>query len=86
MIPQFVAINVHNGRKHRIRLWIPMVPVYLLLSPLLLLVGLALVVACVVYRVRPIRALVGGWRLMSCLSGVRVEVEQGRTAVLVSIK
>jgi hypothetical protein len=47
---------------------------------------LAAAVACLVYRVNVARALGAGWRVVSALPGTRVDVEQGRTAVLVTIR
>jgi hypothetical protein len=43
-------------------------------------------VACLVYRVSVVRALGTGWRIVSALPGTRVDVGQGRTAVLVTIR
>jgi hypothetical protein len=52
----------------------------------LILAALVAVVACLVYRVRVMRAFGTGWRLFCALSGTRVDVHEGRTAVLVSIR
>ena len=58
----------------------------LVLSPLLLLAVLAGLVACLVTRVSPVGALRGVGRLLWALPGTRFEIEQGRTAVLVSVR
>ncbi len=86
MMPQLVTVRVHSGGSRRIRLWIPVLPVLLLLSPILLLVAVASAAVCLAYRVHPGRALYAGWRLVSSLGGTRIEVEHGRTAVLVSLR
>jgi hypothetical protein len=85
MVPQLVTVRVHSGQGRRIRLWIPLLPVFILLSPLLVLVALVLVVACLVYRVNPWRALRAGWSLMAGLHGLSVEIQQGRNQVRVNI-
>ncbi|MEV0404976.1 hypothetical protein [Actinoallomurus sp. NPDC050550] len=83
MIPQLVTVR-HRRRNGRwLRLYVPVVPVVLVLSPLLLLAGL---VACLVFRVSPVGALRGIGRLLWALPGTRFEFEQGRTAVLVSVR
>ena len=87
MMPQLVTVRVSraNGRRP-VRIWVPVLPVLLVLSPLLVLaVGVA-VVACLVYRIRVLRALGSGWRIWSALSGARFDIEHGRTAVLVAIR
>ncbi|WP_425865270.1 hypothetical protein [Micromonospora sp. DT63] len=72
---------------HRpIRLWVPVLPVVLLLFPVVVLVALAAIVACLVFRIGAVRALGAGWRVISALPGARFDIEQGRTAVLVAIR
>jgi hypothetical protein len=60
--------------------------VLLVLSPLLVLAVLAAVVACAVFRVRVMQAFGAGWRIFCALPGTRVDVHEGRTTVLVSIR
>jgi hypothetical protein len=62
-----------------------LLPVFLVLSPLLLVAALVLVIACVLYRVKPGRALRTGWDLMTALRGLRFEIQQGRTEVRVNV-
>ena len=65
---------------------IPLLPLLLVASPLLLLAAVAGFVACLIYRINAIRALYTSWRLFSALRGVHVNVEQGRQVVLVDIR
>jgi hypothetical protein len=60
--------------------------VVLVLSPFLILAALVAAVACLVYRIRVMRAFGTCWRLFCALPGTRVDVHEGRTAVLVSIR
>jgi hypothetical protein len=60
--------------------------VALVFSPVLVLAVLVAVVACLVYRVSVLGALGGGWRVVSAFTGTRVDLEQGRTALLVTIR
>lgn len=86
MIPQLVTVRYRRpGGGHR-RLWIPVLPVALVLSPLLLLAALGGVIACLIYEIRPWAALRGVGRLLWTLPGTRFEMEQGRTAVLVTVR
>ncbi|WP_235965733.1 hypothetical protein [Micromonospora rubida] len=55
-------------------------------SPVVALVVLVAAVACLVYRISVVRALGTGWRVISALPGTRVDIEQGRSAVLVTIR
>jgi hypothetical protein len=85
MITQVLTVRVQSGQGPRVRLWIPLLPIYLILLPLLLLAALLLVVACVVYRVNPARALVSAGRLLTGLRGLNVEVNDSDTTVLVKV-
>ncbi|GAA2443052.1 hypothetical protein GCM10010191_69310 [Actinomadura vinacea] len=86
MIPQLVTVRHRRPNGRRLRLYIPVLPVLLALSPLLLLAVSAGLVACLTFRVSPVGALRGAGRLLWALPGTRVEFEQGRTAVLVSVR
>jgi hypothetical protein len=85
MMPQLVTVKVQRRAGRPVRLWIPLLPIVLVFSPLLILGVLVGVVACVIYRINPVRALAGMWRLLSALPGARFDIEQARTAVLVTI-
>ncbi|HEY8112747.1 MAG TPA: hypothetical protein VII16_07755 [Actinomycetes bacterium] len=86
MIPHLVTVRHRRPNGRWLRLYIPVLPVLLVLSPLLLLVVLAGLVACLVFRVSLVGALRGTGRLLWALPGTRFEIEDGRTAVLVSVR
>ena len=86
MIPHLVTVRHRRPSGRRLRLYVPVLPVLLVLSPLLLPAVLAGLVACLATRVSPMGALRGTGQLLWALPGTRIEIEQGRTAVLVSIR
>jgi hypothetical protein len=47
---------------------------------------LGAVVACVVFRFSPVDALRGTWRLFWALPGARIELDDGQTALLISVR
>jgi len=83
MIPQLVTVRHRCPDGRWRRLYVPVLPVLLVLSPLLLLAGL---VACVAYRISLVGALRATGQLLCALPGTRFEIEDGRTAVLVSVR
>ncbi|MET8267301.1 hypothetical protein ACWD8I_30800 [Micromonospora arida] len=85
-MPQLVTVKVNRPDHRPIRFWIPVLPVVLVLFPVVVLVVLAAIVACVVFRIGVVRALGAAWRVISALPGARFDIEQGRTAVLVAIR
>jgi hypothetical protein len=86
MMPHLVTVHHRRKDGRWLGLYVPVLPVLLVLSPLLLLAVLVGLVACLATRVSPVGALRGTGRLLRALPGTRIEVEQGRTAVLVSIR
>jgi hypothetical protein len=85
-MPQLLTVRVRRPAGRPIRIWVPVLPVVLVFSPLVVLAVLVAAVACLVYRVNVVRALGTSWRIVCALPGTRVDVEQGRTAVLVNIR
>ena len=85
-MPQLLTVRVKRPDGRPIRIWVPVLPVLLVFSPVVVLAVLVAAVACIVYRVSMVRAFGTGWRIVSALPGTRVDVEQGRTAVLVTIR
>jgi len=86
MIPQLVTVRHRRPDGRWLRLYVPVLPVLLVLSPLLLLAVLGGLVACRVTRVSPVGALRGAGQLLRALPGTRIEVEDGQTAFLISVR
>ncbi|MEU4222775.1 hypothetical protein AB0F17_00660 [Nonomuraea sp. NPDC026600] len=86
MIPQLLTVGVKRPDRRRIRVWVPLLPAVLLLSPIVILAVLAGVVACLMYGISVARALGTGRRIVCALPGTRFDIEFSRTAVLVAIR
>ena len=85
-MPQLLTVRVERPGGRPFRIWVPVLPVLLVFSPLVVLAVPAAIVLCLVYRISVLRALGTGWRVVSALPGTRVDVEQGRTTVLVAVR
>ncbi|WP_066943655.1 hypothetical protein [Microtetraspora fusca] len=85
-MPQLLTVRVKRPDGRPIRIWVPVLPVVLVLSPVVVLAVLAAAVACLVYRLSVVRALGTGWRIACALPGTRFDVQYSRTAVLVAIR
>jgi hypothetical protein len=85
MMPQLMTVRVRRPEGRPFRIWVPVLPVALVLSPLLVLAAAGAVVACLMYEVSVPGAFGTAWRLFCALPGTRVDVREGRTAVFVSI-
>ncbi|WP_117212301.1 hypothetical protein [Allorhizocola rhizosphaerae] len=85
-MPQLLTVRIKRSGGRRIRVWVPVLPVVLVLSPILVPAVLAATVACRIFHISALGALGAGWRFVSALPGARFDVEQGSTAVLISIR
>jgi hypothetical protein len=63
-----------------------LLPVALVLFPFLLFAAIVAAVACIVFRANPVRALTAGWRVFVAMRGLHIDVQQGRTQFLVSVR
>lgn len=86
MIPQWVTAG-YRGGDGRLRRWhVPVLPVVLLLSPLLLLALLAGVIACLLFRISPVGALRGIGRFLWALPGTRIDIDDSETTMRIHIR
>jgi hypothetical protein len=86
MIPNLVTVGYRRANGRWLRLYVPVVPAGLVLSPLLLVAAGAGLVACLATRISPMGALRGTGQLLWALPGTRIEIDDGRTAVLVIVR
>jgi hypothetical protein len=86
MIPQLLTARIGRPKGRPIRIWVPVIPVLLVLSPFLILAALGAVVACRMYGVRVMQAFGASWRLFCALPGTRLDLQDGHTALLMSIR
>ncbi|MFH8618128.1 hypothetical protein ACH4E8_24105 [Streptomyces sp. NPDC017979] len=84
-MPQLVTARYCRADGRTRRLYVPVVPVLLVLAPLVLLAVVGGLIACRVFGIRPGGALGGVGRLLCALPGARFEMQQGRTAVLIKV-
>ena len=75
MIPFVAVVSLRNQESRTFRLWIPLVLIWLLLLPLAILLSPVILVACLVCRVHPLRAMAVAWQIVSALNDTEFEVE-----------
>jgi hypothetical protein len=86
VIPQLVTAGYRGADGRLRRLHVPVLPVVLLLSPLLVLALLAGVVAGLVLRISPVGALRGLGRLLWALPGTRIDIDDPATTMQIHIR
>ncbi len=85
MIPLFLVVSIRAQGQRRFRLWLPLVLIWLLLSPLLLVAIPVVMIVGALAGMNPFAAL---WNLLAvfcALAGTHVEVEAPDASVLVHV-
>ena len=85
MIPLVALVSLRGKESRTFRLWIPLVLVWLLLVPLAVLLSPLLLVACLVCRANPFRGVSALWQILTALSNTEFEVDHRSAGVSVYI-
>jgi len=81
MIPFVALVSVRGKESRTFRLWIPLLLVWLLLLPVAALLSPLIFVACLGWRVNPLRGVAAPWQILNALSHTHLEVDHGGTGV-----
>jgi len=82
MMPMLLRLKGVDGRGKRFTLWLPLFLIYLILLPLLIIpLPLVLLAALIAwpfgYGCLVIQAYLTIFRLLGCLSGLKIDIESG---------
>ncbi len=80
MIPCLAMVRIGRRRGRDIRLWVPLVLLWLPLLPFAVVLAVAGLVVAKAYGVAPARALRTGWQLVSGWRGMHIEVDSPEAA------
>jgi len=76
MTPFVAVVSLRNQESRTIRLWIPLILIWLLLLPLAVLLSPFIFIACLFCRVNPVRGVALMWQVLNALTDTSIEVEQ----------
>ncbi|QUD85992.1 hypothetical protein [Phenylobacterium montanum] len=85
MIPLLAVVHVRNGHGPMLRLWLPLILVWLLIAPLVILALPIAIFIALVLAINPFPLLGGLWSLLSAARGTCVDVKSPDASVLVRI-
>jgi hypothetical protein len=81
MIPFVAVVSLRNQESRTLRLWIPLVLIWLLLLPLGILLSPFIFIACLVCRVNPLRGVAVLWQILNALTDIQLDVEHRTVGV-----
>lgn len=85
MIPLLAVVQIHPRHGRRIRLWLPLFLVWMLLVVLAILLSPLILVACLIARLNPFLVIGGLVGVFVALAGVHIEVRSPDADVLVRV-
>jgi hypothetical protein len=85
MIPVAAEISIRNHRQRDLEFKIPLVLLWILLSPLAVVLLPLFLIACLVGDISPYRAIAALWGILSGLTGTEVRVEQPDSSVYIHL-
>ena len=89
MIPLMATVRIrvwrHEGSRLRLWLPVPLVILWLLLLPVVIVLLPVFVIACLAVGLRPLRTLSVLWGVLGALRGTDIAVERAETSVHVHL-
>jgi len=75
MIPFVAVVSLRNQESRTFRLWIPLFLIWLILLPVAVLLSPLIFLACLICRVNPFRGVAVMWQILSALADTELAVE-----------
>jgi len=85
MIPFVAVVSLRNRESRTFRLWVPLILVWLLFVPLLLLLSPLILVASLACGVNPFRGFIVVWQILSALRETELELDRRSAGVSICI-
>jgi uncharacterized membrane protein len=85
MIPFVAVVSLRNRESRTFRLWVPLILVWLLFVPIIVLLSPLIVIASLACRVNPFRGFAVMWQILCALRNTEFELDQPSTGVSICI-
>jgi hypothetical protein len=85
MIPLVAVVSLRDRESRTFRLWVPLILVWLLVVPVVVLLSPLILVACIACRVNPFRGFAVVWQILSALRETEFELDRRSAGVSICI-
>ncbi len=85
MIPLVAVVSLRGRETRTLRVWVPLILLWLLLVPLAVLLSPVIFIVCLICRVNPFRAFSVGWQILRALNDTEVEIEHRSAGVSICV-
>jgi hypothetical protein len=85
MIPLVAVVSLRGRESRTLRVWVPLILLWLLLVPFAVLLSPLIFIVCLACRVNPFRAFSLAWQILGALNDTEVEIEQRSAGVSICV-
>jgi hypothetical protein len=85
MIPLVAVVSLRGRESRTLRLWVPLIVLWLVIVPLAVVFSPLIFVGCVACRINPVGAFSVGWQILCALNDTEVEIEQRSAGISICI-
>jgi hypothetical protein len=85
VIPFVAVVSLRDRESRTFRLWVPLILVWLLVLPVVVLLSPLIVIACLACRVNPVRGFAVAWQILSALRETECEVDHRSAGVSICV-
>jgi hypothetical protein len=85
MIPSVAVVSLRGRESRTLRVWVPLLLLWLLLVPLGLVLSPLIFIGCLACRLNPLRAFSVGWQILLALHDTEIEIEQRSAGVSICV-
>jgi hypothetical protein len=85
VIPVLLVLRIRWGRGRTLRLWLPLILLWVLLLPIALPVLIVLCLVPLAHGRHPLRVPVAGWQILRGLRGLVIEIDEPDSTLYLKI-
>lgn len=85
MIPLVAVVSLRGRKSRTLRVWVPLILLWLLLVPFAALLSPLIFIVCLLCRVNPFRAFSVGWQILRALNDTEVAIEHRSAGVSICV-
>ncbi|MFZ0419528.1 MAG: hypothetical protein WAM04_15620 [Candidatus Sulfotelmatobacter sp.] len=85
MIPLVAVVSLRGRKSRTLRIWVPLILLWLVIVPLVVLFSPLIFVGCLACRIDPFGAFSVGWQILRALNDTEVEIEHRSAGISICV-
>lgn len=85
MTPLVAVVSLRGRKSSTLRIWVPLILLWLVILPLVVLFSPLIFVGCLACRISPFGAFYAGWQILRALNDFEVEIEHRSAGISICV-